>query len=304
MAIVTKLKDLTPAREKYRRKIKLLSGGLVNGDNFPDGQITIYPWDNTVDDWIATKMRKGAIKGRNILFSVVPKIADLNGCLLDNFVSSEVLLVLMVSRSILRNDQVTYQFECPHCGDTGEATLKIPDQLEKIGAKDAGWPGYDLITLPGSQDVVKVRPVTVGEELKVLDRPESEKAKTCNDSIGRIIAGIVDVNGGKPDSPAEAITWINALPPGDLDYLIAEFDKTQPQLSTTVHHKCDSCGKDFDHSLRLDEDFFRRANLASDRRKVVPPVPVGVQNQGSGVKPEQSAGANPAQANRLARKTS
>lgn len=277
MAINTKLKDLRPARERYQRTIKLLSNGLVNGDYFPDGQLVVYPWDNGVDEWLAQRVRKGAIKGRNVLFSVLPRVCNLNGCPPDKFLSSEVLLVLMVSRAILRNNQVTYDFECPHCSASGEAKLSIPDNLTKIGEKFAGWPGYDDITLAECQDVARVRPITVGEELAVIDRPEAVRLKTCGDAAARVISGLISVNGGAPTNPQEAITWFNAISPADQKQLIDDFDKTQPQLDTEIKHECDECGKLFSYNLRLDEDFFRRERQASDGGTVAPALQTGVQ---------------------------
>ena len=302
--IKTNLTDLRPSRGRYTRQIKLLSGGQINGDNFPDGMITVFPWDNSVDEWIASRVRKGANKGRNVLFQVLPKICDLNGLPLSKFVSSEVMAVLMVSRSILRNDAISFTWECEECGTSGEQTVKIPGDLQRVGEKNDTWPGYDAITLPDSKDVAKMRPITVGEELAVTDRSEPERKATCSDTVARILAGLVAVNDGKPDSAKEALTWFNALSPADQDYLITEYDKTQPQLGTTIQMKCDSCEHEFNHTLRLDTDFFRAAGVSGNRRAVENPVRPGVQEQGSNAGPNTPAGvANTANAG-VARKAS
>jgi Zn ribbon nucleic-acid-binding protein len=196
--------------------------------------------------------------------------------------------ILMISRSILRNDVVIFETECPACNDKHQHQLKVPDQLERVAEKKADWLGFDLITLPDCQDVVKVRPVTVAEEMTLMDRTEVVRAQTCNDTVARIIAGLVSINDSKPDNAAEAITWFKALPPSDSDYLIEEFDKNQPQLSNIVHVQCDECGHNFDHGLRLNDDFFRRVSPASDRGKVADVVRAGVQDKGSGSGPNKS----------------
>jgi hypothetical protein len=289
MPIKTKLKDLRPSRERYARLIRLLSGGKINGAQFPDGAITVYPWDNQIDDWIQNRLQKGALRGRTLLFNVLPRVCNLNGCRLEDFVSSEVMGILMISRSILRNDQVIFETECPFCSDKRQNQLKIPDQLERVGEKKADWLGFDVITLPECQDVVKVRPVTVGEEMALIERTDAVRAQTCNDTVARIIAGLVSINDSKHDNALEAITWFKALPPSDSDFLIEEFDKTQPQLSNIVHVQCDECGRSFDHGLRLNDDFFRRVGPASDRGKVADAVRVSVQDQGSGGGPNKAA---------------
>jgi len=294
MAINTKMKDLRPSKERYAKKIRLLSGGKINGEAFPDGALTVFPWDNGVDDWIQTRLSKGALRGRTILFSVLPRVCNLGTCPLEKFVASEVMGVLMIARSILRNDTVIFETECPQCNHKAENKIKVPEQLERIGEKKADWPGYDVILLPDCGDEVKVRPITVGEELAVIDRTETQRNQTCSDVVARIIAGIVSINESKPDNAKEAITWFQALPPIDADYLINEFDKAQPQLSNVVHVQCDECGRSFDHSLRLNEDFFRRSGPPSGGGKVDDSVRTGVQNKGSNSGPIKGPGASPA----------
>lgn len=303
MAIKTKVTDLRPARERYSRKMQLLSGGLINGQFFENGQITIYPWDNQVDEWLAAKLRKGAIKGRTILFNVLPQVCDLNGCTLDKFISSEVMSVLMVARAILRNDTVTFEAECPHCGHKAENSLKIPDQLERTGEKKLGWPGYDLVVLPECSDEVKVRPITVGEEIAILDRTEHLR-QMCSDSAARVIAGLVAINDSQPDDAREAVTWFKALPPGDQDYLLEQFDNSQPGLSQKVTIKCDDCGKEFDYTLQLNEDFFRRPRLPSGGGKVANNVRPSVQEQGPAARPAQVSGASSTKASPAPRRVS
>jgi len=290
MPIKTNLRDLNPSRDRYIRSIQLISGGHFNGAAFPDGMITVYPWDFNVDEWLTTRIRKGALKGRSILFNVLPKVCNLGSCKLENFIASEVMLVLMVARSILRDDVVEFEHECPSCGHTGSDRIKVPDQLERIGEKKLGWPGYDLITLPKIKDVVKVKPLTIGEELQVLNRTDHERAATCSDSVARVMSGIIDVNDGKPDSAMELIQWFNALPPSDQEFLLEEFDKTQPQLSQVVSMECDSCGVKFDRALRLDEDFFRSAGGARHRKSLAQSDTPGVQGSGVNDRPVEGAG--------------
>jgi hypothetical protein len=290
MPLKSNLKDFRPSKEKYSRQMKLLSGGLINNRYFPDGVITIYPWDHKIDEWMSERSKKMS-RGRSLLFYVLPKVCNLNGCPLDNFVASEVMSVLMVARSILRNDQVTFDYTCPECDTEGEATLKVPDQLERVGEKLPGWPGYDAITMPDCKDVVNMRPITVGEELSIMGRTENER-KNCSDTVAYVLAGLVSVGDGKPDNVKEALDWFNAMSPRDQSYLIDTWDKVLPQLGTMVNMKCDHCEHEFQHNLRLDQDFFRREPRASDGRKVDDSVRTGVQVQGTNTGSDKSAGAD------------
>jgi hypothetical protein len=297
MSFKSKLTDLRPARQKFSKAISLLSGGMVNAEYFPEGRLTVYPWDNQVDEWIQGRLRKGNTKGRTLLFHVLPKVCDMNGCPLDKFISSEVLMVLMVSRSILRNDVVEFESECPDCQTNHVNKLKVPDQLEKIGAKNSSWPGFDLIDLPTVGDQIKTRLVTLGEELAIIERPEADRGNICSDTIARLVAGIASINDGTPDRAIDVVNWFRALCPSDQEYLLEAFDKTQPQLGVAVHLKCDACGKEFDHVLQLDNDFFRRPGTSSNRGKVADTSGPGVQVKGADARPQQSTGVGVAKAN-------
>lgn len=276
MPIKTNLTDLRPAKEKYARQIELLSKGFANRQAFPDGKITVFPWTGEVDDFIATKLRKlGTNKGRQLLFQIIPKVCNMNGCAIDDFIASEVMLVLMVSRSILHDDKVTFAPECPSCGFSKQETIKIPDNLEKIGEKAIDWKGYDLVTLPACKDEVAIKPLRVKDEISVSDRPQAIKDQVP-DLIARIIAGIHSIGGGT-GTLNELIQWHRALAPSDQQYLSEKFDELQPALSTKISIECEQCGKEFDHFLQLDEDFFRPSGAARHRRKVEAKVPPSVQ---------------------------
>lgn len=296
MSIKTNIKDLRPAKEKYCREVELLSKGYFNRAAFPDGKITVLPWDSSVDDWIARRLQKGGNSGRSLLFQVLPKVCNLNGCKVDDFIASEVMLILMVSRSILHRDAVTYEAVCPECDFHSPTTVKIPDQLEKVAEKPGDYPGYDQLTLPECQDIVQVRPLTIKDELDVVSRPEDVRQRTLPDQSARVLTGIMTVGGGKPENLMELVGWFNALPPGDSEFLAQEFDKIQPELSRTVKHKCDACEHEFSHILQLNEEFFRRGGTPESRKQVAPAGNPSLQKQGTPDKPVRRAGSDPAKA--------
>ena len=266
MAIKTNLTNLKPARERFKKVVNLVSGGKPNQQYFPDGKLTVFPWDHNIDDWITTRVRSGSNNARTLTFDLLPRLCNLNGCPPNDFLASEVILVMLVSRSVLLNDVIKFGHACPKCGATGEDQVKIPDELSRVGEKAADWPGWDLVTLPESKDVLKIRPATVGEELRLLNRSEVDR-KRVSDSIWRMVAVLISVNEsadgtGKVDNAQEAVVYLEALAPSDFKYLQEAYDKLQPGISTDVHIKCDGCGTEFEHTLKLDEDFFRRVSDA------------------------------------------
>lgn len=296
MAIKTNLTDLRPAKEKFCREVPLLSKGFFNRKAFPAGTITVLPWDSAVDDWMAKQVQKGASASRNLLFNLLPRVCNLNGCKPDEFLASEVMLVMMVSRSILHEDAVTYTATCPDCGHAEAIRLSIPAQLVKVAEKPDDYPGYDVITLPFCKDIIHARPLTVKDELDVTGRTDEVRQRTVPDSAARALTGIVSIGGGAPDNVAELVAWFKALHPGDAEFLLKAFNDIQPELSRSVQHKCDDCGKEFVHILQLDEEFFRRGRAPEPRSALAPAVPASVQEPRAHARPAKSAGSTAAKA--------
>lgn len=254
MPIKTNNTDLRPARERFSRRIRLISNGAVNGEHFPGGMITVYPWDADVDDWIVRRLRSNGAEKDSLLYDVLPRVCDLGGCPVGKFLASEVPLVLMVSRSILRGDVVSISGSCPECSAHYGESLSIPDNLSRHGEKAPDWPGYSVVTLPQIKDAVKIKLITVGEELSMM----RQHNKAVGDTTYRIVSAVEAVNDTRPDNAAELVTWWKALPPTDAEFLRAAIEDLQPRLDTEIAIKCDSCSHEFKHPLALDTDFFRR----------------------------------------------
>ena len=257
MPIKTNIKDLKPSKDKFSRKITLLSKGYFAPESFPGGEITVYPWDTVTSEWFANHIRR---KGATI-HDIVPRISNLNNCPIEKMLASETLLLIMVSRSLLNNDKVSFEAVCPHCNNKQLECLPVPDALVKSGEKAAGYPGYDAVTLRDCKDVVHVRPYTIGDERQLKTIQDSEpRFKHIPEGAMRLAQAIVEVGGGKPDSPQELLTWFFALHPSDQEQLLVFNDSIQPALDPKVTLGCDKpdCGKSFEYTLRLDADFFRR----------------------------------------------
>lgn len=254
MAIKTNLKSLAPRREQYKREIKLLSGGYSCPTAWPDGRLTVYPWDSDVDEWMYEHGRKTSEK--ELIFKVLEKVCDLNGASVDLFVADEVILVLLVARARLTADKVEYAAECPACGHKNKEVIMIPDELERLGEKPPGYVGYDDITLPVSQDVIRIRPLLVRDEREIAKRVEADPKKYRASTTRRLMR-VVSVNGTKEDSYDELVTYFGALPPADIKFFDSEVMRLSPHLNTLLPHTCDKCGHHFDKNLDFNQEFFR-----------------------------------------------
>jgi hypothetical protein len=254
MPIKTNMKSLQPRRQAFKREIQLLSKGFSAPEAWPEGKITVFPWDSDVDAYLMEKVNKG---GRgNLLYGILEKVCNLNGASVDKFVFSEINGILLFSRALRFNGPVEYDSHCPHCHSTDKESIKIPEELSPIGEKEVGYKGMDSITLPGCKDVITLRPLLVADQKKIEDRAKNEW-KSVPERVAQIVYPIVDINGGRPDTIEELITYYEALSPDDCIYLEEQEIALTPHLDTKIPHKCKECGKDFYHTLMFDQEFFR-----------------------------------------------
>lgn len=255
MALKTKLVDLSPARDKFRSQIKLLSGGFTDRTLFKDGMITVYPWDADVSSWFVDQSHK--MSGIQLTRELIAKITGLSKENTDKVVASEALLLLLVSRSLATRQQISYQCRCPHCRLVQPTeTVTVPDDLERKAEKGPDYPGWEEITLPESADVVRFRPLTVGDEIAIDSRSAKHKA-TASDAVARVLTAIISVGGGNPDSVDELIRYYRALNPADVEFLEQSIDGASPQINNRLRHVCVGCGKEFEFELTFDSTFFR-----------------------------------------------
>lgn len=255
MSIVTNLKSKAPRRQQYKEQIQLVSHGYSNPEAWPDGVITVFPWDNEIDEALVNLSKRASARN-TMLYSIVEKLVDLNGASADDLVAEEVVTILLCARALSNNGVLMYQSRCPACAYTTEETVKVPHELEKISEKSKEYPGYDDIVLPVLNDIVRIRPLLVRDE-KSIAEVISEKVFKSSESVLRAIAPIVSIGGGIPDNKQELIEWHGALHPTDVKFLADEERRITPRLSTTLKHECDRCGIGFEHTLSFDAHFFR-----------------------------------------------
>ena len=255
MAIKTNMTSLTPRRQVYKKTITLMSHGYNNPKAWPDGQLTVYPWDSAVDNFLLDASRRNPTEA---LFELLAHVCDLNGGSVDDFVADEVNVVLLVSRALASDNVLVYTSHCPYCNQERREHIQVPDELEKIAEKSSGYPGFDVITLPVCKDEIAIRPLTVKDE-KLLARRTAEEQAKIYDLEMRHILPIVTVNNTKPDILDELILYYRALHPADLKHLGDQERALSPHLNSLITHTCENpiCRRVFQHLLSFSEEFFR-----------------------------------------------
>ena len=256
MPIRTNLKSLAPRRQAYKQEITLLSHGYSNPAAWPDGKLVVYPWDNTVDQWLIENVRRQS--KQELVYGLLRRCCDLNGGNVDDFVAEEINVVLLVSRALSTDGVVLYGTTCPHCGFKKSEKIKVPAELEKVGEKAADYPGFDMVTLPTVGDIIKLHPLLVRDEKLIINR-DDEKKKAVPDSELRPLMRVTAINDTKADTLEELVTWYRALHPADSKFLDEEGRRLTPHLNTNIPHVCDEqeCGRKFLHPVTFDQEFFR-----------------------------------------------
>lgn len=271
MAIKTKMQSLLPRREQYKKVITLMSHGYSNPTAWPDGLLTVYPWDSEMDAYLLDASRHD--NPTTVLFDLLERCCNLNGGRVDDFVADEVNVVLLVSRALASDNIITYQSRCPFCGTRRQEKVKVPDELEKVGEKSKDYTGTDLVTLPVSKEAVAITPLLVRHERLLAARTAEEKAQ-INDVEMRTMLAVVTINDTKPDTAGELARWLRALPPVDIRSLTEQQRILSPHLNTLLPHTCENpiCRQEFSHLLTFDQDFFRPAKPTRQRGAVSLPV--------------------------------
>jgi hypothetical protein len=283
--IKTNLSSLLPRRQTYAKAWKLISGGYVNRAAFPNGMITIYPWDTEIDDYLVNATTTGE---QNVLYGVLERVCNLNGCKVGDFVFSEVITVLLIARSAGSGGVLRYMSDCPACRTKEEEQIRVPEELEPQAQKPPDYSGFDVITLPACADKVAIRPLQVDDEKGVGERPAEER-KRVEDGLLRKLLPVVTINDSRPDSLEELLSWYLALPPEDSRFLTEQEEALSPQLNRRIPHKCRACGTEFFHVLNFNERFFRGRGEGKSRPSLAQTIRDGVGREGVHNRPAQSA---------------
>lgn len=265
MGIKSNVAGIPTAKARFKREIPLVSGGYVNRSAFPDGKITVYPWGNDAEEFIVSKSR--GKKKPGIVYDLFPRLCDLNGCPPGDFLASEALMILTVSRAITRNSTLKVPMECPECGHEWVEDIEVPAHLEQVGNKSDTYPGYDTFQLTDSKDWVKVKPLTVQDHRDLMARPQS--LRVIPDHIAEALTAVQavastedEVKGDefKAESAVELYQWYLRLSPADATEFGKKLYEITPQLSGKLLAECKACQHVFDISINVDAEFFREGS--------------------------------------------
>lgn len=260
MAIITKLTDLTPTRDRLRRKIPLVSGGFAAREHFPDGQVVIRPWDSHASEWaVDNRFAIGQTKKLAELATII-SLADLKAIKL--LTEGDLVAMIMTSRALtFKGARVDYQPVCPRCGRTQKpASIVIPDELGVHAQKQPDYPGFEPVgALPEAGDEIELRPLLVNDLIDLQEAERELSARGLSKTQAALAKALVSVGGGKPENLVEAGRYVSALPIDDINFLDAAYDKISPRLDTDIPHRCDfdDCRHEFKFTLELIRDFFR-----------------------------------------------
>lgn len=241
-------------RDKYKKEITLLSAGYYAPAQLPGGKITVFPWDNEIDELLMQKQRTTLLD--NVLWELIPKLCNLNGLDVNEMLIGDANTVLLVSRALLKDCVVEFSTVCPGCKNPDNSQIKVPDELGRVGEKTPDYGTYDDITLPDSKDLVGLRPLTIGDAIQIRD-PKRENRDVVSDEQMYLLAPIVHIGHGRPDQINEVLAWHRALSPRDVTYLGTQSSLLFPHLDTEIQLQCEKCGRQYKHDLNLDVQFFR-----------------------------------------------
>ncbi len=264
MPIKSNITDRRPRSEKFQRKIKLISGGYACPQAFPNGEITVLPWDSATDKWLTEASQNNQHRDR-ILFDLMARLCVLGPCKLEDFVLGDVNTVLLVARSISELNKIQYLATCPVCNEEEIDEIRVPEELRPIGEKKPDYGGTDSVTLDECKDVVAVRPLRIRDTLAINGRTLEAK-RLIDDHLAHIIAPVVSINESTPDNVSELVDWYNALHPHDAKQLEEFHDSITPHLSQTIAQQCSRCKHTYPYHLKLDPDFFRSGRVGTAGR--------------------------------------
>lgn len=285
MGIKTNLKDLRPRKQVYKREIQLLSRGFSAPTAWPDGKLTVFPWDSDVDAYLMEQTKAG--KG-NLLYGILERVCNLNGASVDQFVFSEINAILLLSRALQFSGTIEYESTCPFCRNSVREVIQVPHELRPIGEKQTGYTGFDDIVLPDCADRVRLRPLLVSDHKKIEDRSKSNWNLFSERHL-QILLPVVSVNDGAPDTIEELATWYNALSPEDAKFLEIQEMELSPHLDTKIPHKCQECAREFYHSLMFDQEFFRQRSRGLSKPPLAQNILTGVGREGTANQPAKPA---------------
>ena len=151
---------------------------------------------------------------------------------------------------------------CPFCGSENEHIINLENDLKLIPFDKEVYDKYSEITLPQSNQKIKLRL----QSPRILDDITLRAKEIRKQSPGFIgdpaflvtLESLIDEVNGQHYEDFQLDPFIRKLPMRDTNYLLKAAQKlnTSFGLSSELNPTCHTCGLDYKCSFRIDAEFF------------------------------------------------
>ena len=247
----------------------------------------VIPFPDTVVVSPYSFITEGILNGNATSFV---KMRDICKIVVSNFPSDfdwntllavDMMVILSLSRALTYGENYTFDSSCPECSHSEHHTIKVPEELPvKTWKSHADAAALDLactIKLPHCKDMVKVRPLTVADEIALMEGIKkigdsgamvikggastealSNLPDDIKDHVYRIARHIVSVNNTTPDDLADAINYVIRIEGVDKvnleDFIVSSSCGIEYQWGVI----CDKCNHKYRTVVPIGSYFFRR----------------------------------------------
>jgi hypothetical protein len=244
---------------KVSQVFTLPSHGFPYPDAFPEGRITVYPYNSEVEQTIADE---GIVPQERINKAVKCIAAFPEVFNTDDLLVGDQYYVFAASRSMSGDAQYKFKTQCSSCGKQEEHEFTLPNGLP-IKEYPATFKEPLTFDLPDLKDTIGIRFLRVRDEKQI--RLFCKTRKQVHNEQGdititaRLASHIASVNDGQPDNLDEAYEYVKGLAGADFIKLRTEIQKSQPGLMQLLRVQCphSDCNTVYTTVFPINADFFR-----------------------------------------------
>lgn len=181
---------------------------------------------------------------------------------LNELLVSDQFTVLAIARAQTYGEDYMFRTQCPQCGAQDLETIKVPEQLPVRVWDRADPPVLDVL-LPRVKDKITLKFYTIANDRETTKfiRDLKQVGGSGDANLGyirRLAYHIKEVNGGAPDSIAEAEQYLLQLDGSDLVVFRDAIDKLSCGIQYEWFITCNKCGFLYERDMPIASDFFRR----------------------------------------------
>jgi hypothetical protein len=173
---------------------------------------------------------------------------------IEDLMEGDVEAILIFLRNTAFGPEMELNLTDPITKKPFKASVRL-DELQVIQGEKPSEDGTFITTLPKSQTVVKLKPLTYGENLEIQKMGESyPQGRTVPKVTWRLNKQIVEIN-GTPDK-SEIAKFIEQMPIADSKFIKNFIDKNESRLDLTRTVMTPS-GEQLTVNVGFGVDFFR-----------------------------------------------